>query len=87
MMLDDPNDACGQCACTNCTMELQTCQADEGCTAIRQCAQDSMCSGVNCLGPCGDTINMYGGFMGESANKAIALGNCVSNSCAMECGG
>jgi len=87
MMLDDPNDACGQCACSSCTMELQTCQADEGCTAIRQCAQDNMCGGFDCLGPCGDTIDMYGGFMGESAGKAIALGNCITNSCAMECGG
>ena len=48
MMLPDPNDACGQCACSNCTMELAECQMDEGCTAIRMCAQENMCNGSAC---------------------------------------
>ena len=87
MMLPDPEDACGQCACNSCTMEFQTCQADPGCTAIFQCVQDSGCSGADCAGPCGGVIAMNGGFMGEPVNKAIALGTCVGNMCAMECGG
>ena len=87
LMMVDPGDMCGECVCTNCTMEFEDCQADMGCTKIFKCAQESGCSGADCVGPCGATINMYGGFMGESAAKAITLGMCVGNMCAMECGG
>jgi len=86
MMLPDPNDTCGQCACANCTDELSACQMDEGCTAIRQCAQDNMCGGIDCLGPCGGVINDYGGIGGASGMKALTLGSCISDNCAAECG-
>lgn len=77
----DPGDACGECACNNCLAELHDCQTDEGCTAIRMCAQEAMCGGIDCLGPCGDTINMYGGLGGPSAQKALTLSGCVDDNC------
>jgi len=79
------NDPCGQCACNKCLNEAAACEMDEGCKAISKCVQESMCSGINCLGPCGDTINMYGGVGGPSASKAIAFGQCMQNNCQMEC--
>jgi hypothetical protein len=78
-------DACGECACNNCLEELSACQADEGCTAIRECAQEAMCGGLDCLGPCGDTINMYGGLGGPSAMMALALSGCADMACADQC--
>jgi hypothetical protein len=79
------NDPCAMCACNNCLDELAKCEMDMGCKAIRQCAQDNMCSGIDCAGPCGTVINMYGGFGGPSAMLAIALGQCVGMSCQQEC--
>lgn len=79
MMLPDPNDACGNCACENCLEELQACQADEGCTAIRECAQANMCSGFDCLGPCGDVINDHGGPLGASGMLGLTLNNCIQD--------
>jgi hypothetical protein len=79
------NDACAQCACNNCIEELKKCEDDEGCKAIRQCAQDNMCSGFGCLQPCGDTINMYGGVGGPSAMLALELSQCVDMNCQQQC--
>lgn len=84
-MKANPQTACSDCACENCREQVEACRADEGCTAIRKCAQDNMCSGVGCLGPCGDVINMYGGFGGMSAMLGIDLSNCVGESCVAEC--
>lgn len=81
LMMVDPGDACGECACNNCLNELHECQQDEGCTAIRMCAQEAMCSGIACLGPCGDTIDMYGGLGGPSAQMALTLSGCVDDKC------
>jgi hypothetical protein len=53
--------------------------------AIRQCAREKMCSGFNCLEPCGDTINMYGGTSGQSAALAYELSNCIDMNCQQEC--
>jgi hypothetical protein len=78
---DPPADQCEDCACMSCEMELQDCADDEGCTAIRDCAEMAMCSGLDCLGPCGGVINMYGGLAGASAGLAQALGDCISASC------
>lgn len=87
LMMIDPGDACGECACNNCLEDLQACQADEGCTAIRMCAQDNMCGGIDCLGPCGATIDKYGGLGGKSAQLGLALSGCIDGSCANECNG
>ena len=86
LMMIDPGDACGECACNNCLEDLQACQADEGCTAIRMCAQENMCGGIDCLGPCGATIDKYGGLGGKSAQLGLALSGCIDASCANQCG-
>jgi hypothetical protein len=52
-----------------------------GCTAIRECAQANNCTGIECLGPCGDVIMMYQ----NSVPLAQALSDCVDMGCAMEC--
>ena len=81
LQMVEPGDECGECACMSCFDELQACQADEGCVAIRECAQEAGCDGLNCLGPCGDVFNLYGGPFGESGMLAQALGSCVGNEC------
>lgn len=87
MCLEDieKGDACGECACNNCLDELSACNADAGCTAIRECAQEAMCGGIDCLGPCGDTINENGGLAGASAGLALELSGCIDNNCANDC--
>ncbi len=77
----DEGDACGECACNECLPELSACEDDEGCTAIRMCAQEAMCSGLGCLRPCGDVIDANGGIIGMSAAIAQALGGCIDMSC------
>jgi len=84
-MKANPPTACSDCACENCREQVEACRADEGCTAIRKCAQDNGCSGVGCLGPCGDVINMYGGLGGMSAQLGLDLSGCVDESCAAQC--
>lgn len=82
-----PPTACSDCACESCREQTEACRADAGCTAIRKCAQDNDCSGVGCLGPCGPTIDMHGGFGGPSAQLALDLSGCVEQSCAAPCEG
>ncbi len=82
-----PGEPCAECACTSCPDEFQACQADPGCVAIRECAQENMCTGQDCLVPCGQVIMENGGFVGQPAMKAIALGMCIGSSCAERCGG
>jgi hypothetical protein len=81
----EPNDPCGVCACTECLDELQACEANPGCKAIRDCGQMAGCTGVDCLGPCGGVINMNGGVFGQPAQLAQAIGNCVASQCKNEC--
>jgi hypothetical protein len=70
-------DDCEECACNNCLMQLMACQADEGCTAIRMCAQENDCTGLACLGPCGGPIGMYP----DSVPLAMALSDCYEGAC------
>lgn len=81
----NPGDPCGECACTECLEELQACEADPGCTAIRECAQESGCGGIDCLGPCGDVIQMNGGPFGPAGMLAQAIGTCVDMQCQGQC--
>lgn len=70
------------CACANCACELGTCQADPGCVAIRECAQQMGCSGTDCLGPCGSVISAHP----DSTTAALAVGNCVdAHQCPVTC--
>ncbi len=81
----EPGDLCGECVCMQCEAQYAECQADVGCVAISECVQESGCQGFDCAGPCGEVINMHGGFMGESVGKAIAFGECIGDSCANSC--
>lgn len=72
---------CETCACNTCLAELQACEQDAGCVAIRMCAQANMCTGIGCLGPCGDVIDQNGGAFGPSAGLAKALSECVEGGC------
>jgi hypothetical protein len=78
----------GDCNCGSCACELAACQADEGCTAIRACAQEEGCLGIECLEPCGDVIEMYGGVAGMSGMIGLMLSACVEASgCPTQCPG
>ncbi len=85
-MMADPMTECSDCVCENCLMELQECEADEGCTAIRMCAEETGCTGLDCLDVCGDVIDMYGGAFGPSGMKGLAVSMCLMGSCANQCG-
>ncbi len=78
--------AVGHCACQNCGCALEDCEDDSGCVAIRDCAQANGCSGIGCLGPCGDVINANGGVLGPSVGVASALSDCIeAANCPIEC--
>ena len=72
---------CETCACNTCLAQLQACEQDPGCVAIRMCAQQNMCTGIGCLGPCGDVIDENGGALGPSAGLARDLSECVEGGC------
>ena len=79
-----------ECNCTNCVCELANCEADPGCTAIRQCAQETGCSGTDCLdaSTCGEVIDANGGVVGTSAGIALALSMCNAGAgCPIACEG
>lgn len=84
MQADPPSD-CSDCMCENCLQELQACEADAGCVAIRQCAEETGCTGVGCLDACGDVIDMYGGFLGKSAMIGLAVNECLGDNCSAPC--
>lgn len=77
----EEGDACGECGCNNCLAQLQACNDNEGCVAIRDCARENMCTGLACLEVCGDTIDMYGGLAGESAMLALVVSDCIEKQC------
>lgn len=79
--LDMAANDCEVCACENCLPQLQACQMDPGCVEIRMCAQENMCTGIECLGPCGDVIDANGGAFGESASLASDLSDCYEGAC------
>lgn len=78
---------CSVCACTNCFFELQACQADAGCVAIRECAQETGCIGIACYtdGHCTKVIDANGGPLGDSASLARDVSDCVEDA-ACPCG-
>lgn len=79
--LDLAVDACEQCGCNLCLDPLYACQQDPGCVAMRDCAKQAGCAGADCLEPCGAVIDMYGGAFGDSANRALALSDCLEGAC------
>lgn len=81
--LDLAVDDCQVCACNQCLDPLYACQQDPGCVAMRDCAEQTGCAGVDCLEPCGAVIDMYGGPFGASGALALALSDCLSVQCAI----
>ncbi len=77
----EEGDACGECGCNNCLPELQACEDDEGCVAIRECARENMCTGLDCLDFCQEIIDMYGGLVGPSAMQALVVSGCIEAEC------
>ena len=74
------------CECNMCLMLRNDCLADDGCTAIRDCANESGCRGLDCYGlsmpgPCRDVIDANGGIVGMSTQRASALSNCITTQC------
>lgn len=78
--MTDPPTACSDCGCENCLEEYQACEMDEGCKAIHDCAEETGCSGLDCLQSCGDVINMYGGLVGMSASLGLEFSGCLESS-------
>jgi hypothetical protein len=76
---------CNACVNDHCPVELDTCQLDVGCNAICECAEMNMCSGANCLGPCGMVIEMHGGPNGSGVVLALNLSECISFNCQGQC--
>jgi hypothetical protein len=74
-------DPCQTCTCDNCLSQWQGCREDPGCQEIRVCAQANMCTGLDCLGPCGEVINMNGGIGGQSSFLALELSACFNDLC------
>jgi hypothetical protein len=80
--------ACGECLCTDCTSNLQTCQNTPGCQDIAQCVVDAGCKDVSCYcgsvaeatclatgqadGPCKDVILNAPGGHAPSATDISA---------------
>ncbi|MCY1011213.1 hypothetical protein OV079_37775 [Nannocystis pusilla] len=82
----DPGDECNECICTECLMQWDACHADEGCTAIQQCAQTNGCYGDECDAPCATVMNFYGPPDSPSMTAWKALTAClVEASCDRKC--
>lgn len=79
--LEIAQNECESCGCELCLDPLYACQQDPGCVAMRDCAEQSGCAGVDCLEPCGPVIDMYGGPFGSSGELALALSDCLTASC------
>lgn len=80
--LEVAQDACEQCGCNQCLDPLYACEMDEGCVAMRECAQASGCTdATSCYEACEGVIDMYGGILGDSADLALDLSECLDASC------
>ncbi|HWB81299.1 MAG TPA: hypothetical protein VG755_40330 [Nannocystaceae bacterium] len=79
--LEEAATSCEECACNSCLPQLMACQEDPGCVAIRMCAQESGCTGIECLGPCGEVIDANGGPFGPSAGLASMVSSCYTDAC------
>lgn len=78
------------CVCGACVCELAECQTDAGCTAIRECAQMTGCTGLDCYMPetCQMVIDDNGGPVGPSASIALSLSTCTEGAmCPIQCEG
>ncbi|MEM6990929.1 MAG: hypothetical protein AAF721_10540 [Myxococcota bacterium] len=79
-----------ECVCGSCVCELAACQEDAGCVAIRDCAQETGCLGLDCymMETCMEVIDANGGPVGDSASIAISLSTCTEGAaCPIQCPG
>jgi len=78
---------CERCACQFCFDNIAPCFEDAGCPAILQCANQTGCSGIDCLNAstCGAVISQYGGPSGPSVGLALPLFQCL-RSAGCSCG-
>jgi hypothetical protein len=80
----------GGCTCDSCACELQACEADPACVAIRRCAQETGCLGIVCYtNPafCTQVIDDNGGTGGLGVALATPLSDCVTAAgCVSSCG-
>ncbi|MBW2452909.1 MAG: hypothetical protein JRI68_00265 [Deltaproteobacteria bacterium] len=83
----DLTDPCMCCVVYNCEAEGTACCNEPGCMAIAMCVFDAGCSGMECLGPCGQVIQENGGITGAPVQAAQAVGDCVEVPCATCDGG
>ncbi|WP_434421274.1 hypothetical protein [Nannocystis pusilla] len=81
----DPGDECNACICTDCLMPWDACHADEGCTAIQQCAQINGCYGDECDAPCAAVMNFYGPPDSPSMTAWKSLTACLAATCRPLC--
>lgn len=80
------NNPCGQCVCSECAELAEDCAANAGCATILQCIVETMCNDtLDCYMQCKQVVDQNGGLMGESASKALKLGNCAQANCPGPC--
>ncbi len=78
------------CVCDSCSCQLGACEQDAGCVAIRECAQMTGCTGLECymMETCQEVIDANGGPVGDSASIAIDLSACTEMAkCPIQCPG
>jgi hypothetical protein len=87
MCAAEANSVCEKCACTSCFGDITACFADSGCPAILSCANQTGCSGIDCLQPstCETIIDQFGGISGSSVGLALPLFSCLQQA-ACPCG-
>lgn len=71
------------CAALRCGVLLGLCNGETGCRAILDCANREKCRGNECRRPdvCDETIQQYGGPLGQSHALAAGLEDCVMRNC------
>jgi hypothetical protein len=77
---------CEACACKGCFQQLVPCFQDEACPLILQCANQTHCTGTDCLNPdtCGPLIQKYG-IGSPGVSLAVSLFGCIANT-GCDCG-
>lgn len=74
------------CVCDHCATQFLDCNKVEACAAVARCAFEKACRGIDCLTPCSDVINAYGGASTGNVGITLALrlSEC-SNACPLTC--
>lgn len=76
------------CACDGCSAQFLDCNTSEACSAIVNCALEQGCRGIECLTPCNEVIQQYGGAAtgNIAVEMALQLSECtVTQNCALSC--